>query len=108
MAAPEPRLVEVAYEEVQCKSALNPVKNMMFAWSLNPYTGCEHRCAFCYVRAFERRADRPSDDRYGHCRHDAPEERACGPRHQEHKAAFRVATDLVVGQQPSRRGVGHG
>jgi DNA repair photolyase len=65
MAAPEPRLVEVAYEEVQCKSALNPVKNMMFAWSLNPYTGCEHRCAFCYVRAFERRADRPSDDRYG-------------------------------------------
>src|SRR5256885_15977300 len=38
---------------------------MGFAWSLNPYTGCEHRCAFCYVRAFELRADRPSDDRYG-------------------------------------------
>jgi DNA repair photolyase len=65
MGAVEPRLTEVAYEEVQCKSALNPVKNMMFAWSLNPYTGCEHRCAFCYVRAFELRADRPSDDRYG-------------------------------------------
>ena len=30
-----------------------------------PYTGCVHRCTFCYVRAFERRADRPSDDRYG-------------------------------------------
>jgi DNA repair photolyase len=27
--------------------------------------GCVHRCTFCYVRAFERRADRPSDDRYG-------------------------------------------
>jgi DNA repair photolyase len=27
--------------------------------------GCAHRCAFCYVRGFERRADRPSDDRYG-------------------------------------------
>jgi DNA repair photolyase len=27
--------------------------------------GCAHRCTFCYVRAFERRADRPSDDRYG-------------------------------------------
>jgi len=65
MGAIEPRLTEVAYEEVQCKSALNPVKNMGFAWSLNPYTGCEHRCAFCYVRAFELRADRPSDDRYG-------------------------------------------
>lgn len=65
MGTLEPRLAGVAYEEVQCRSALNPVKNMGFAWSLNPYTGCEHRCAFCYVRAFELRADRPSDDRYG-------------------------------------------
>ena len=38
---------------------------MPFGWSLNPYMGCAHRCTFCYVRAFERRADRPSDDRYG-------------------------------------------
>ena len=38
---------------------------MPFKWSLNPYTGCAHRCTFCYVRAFERRADRPSDERYG-------------------------------------------
>lgn len=65
MGALEPRLTQVEYLEVQCKSALNPVKNMGFSWSLNPYTGCEHRCAFCYVRAFELRADRPSDDRYG-------------------------------------------
>jgi len=36
-----------------------------FGWSLNPYMGCVHRCTFCYVRAFEARADRPSDDRYG-------------------------------------------
>src|SRR5438132_1552315 len=56
MAAVEPRLADVDYLEVQCKSALNPVKNMGFAWSLNPYTGCEHRCAFCYVRAFHLRA----------------------------------------------------
>ena len=65
MDAVEPRKTEVGYVETTCKSALNPVKNMGFSWSLNPYTGCEHRCAFCYVRAFERRADRPSDDRYG-------------------------------------------
>ena len=65
MESPEPRLTEVAYVEVQCKTALNPVKGMGFGWSLNPYTGCEHRCAFCYVRAYEQRADRPSDDRYG-------------------------------------------
>jgi DNA repair photolyase len=38
---------------------------MGFRWSLNPYMGCVHRCTFCYVRAFERRADRPSDERYG-------------------------------------------
>jgi DNA repair photolyase len=55
----------VEYREEPCRSALNKVKGMAFNWSLNPYMGCVHRCAFCYVRAFERRADRPSDDRYG-------------------------------------------
>ncbi|HET9519491.1 MAG TPA: radical SAM protein [Candidatus Limnocylindrales bacterium] len=56
----------VDYREEPCRSALNRVNGMrMFNWSLNPYMGCAHRCTFCYVRAFERRADRPSDDRYG-------------------------------------------
>ena len=53
------------YREEPCKAALNRVKGMPFAWSLNPYMGCVHRCTFCYVRAFELRADRPYDDRYG-------------------------------------------
>src|SRR5262249_19622061 len=53
------------YRLEPCRSALNPVRGMPFAWSLNPYMGCAHRCTFCYVRAFERRADRPADDRYG-------------------------------------------
>ena len=53
------------YREEPCRSALNRVRGMPFAWSLNPYMGCAHRCTFCYVRAFEARADRPSDDRYG-------------------------------------------
>src|SRR5712691_7225231 len=57
--------MRIEYREEPCKSALNPVKGMGFKWSLNPYMGCVHRCTFCYVRAFERRADRPSDDRYG-------------------------------------------
>src|ERR1043166_1896497 len=48
-----------------CRSALNRVSGMPFRWSLNPYMGCAHRCTFCYVRAFERRAERPADDRYG-------------------------------------------
>lgn len=53
------------YREEPCRSALNRVKGMGFRWSLNPYMGCAHQCTFCYVRAFERRAQRPSDDRYG-------------------------------------------
>ncbi|HKA50481.1 MAG TPA: radical SAM protein [Candidatus Dormibacteraeota bacterium] len=65
MSVPDPRRVEVQYVEQPCKTALNPVKGMGFKWSLNPYMGCEHRCAFCYVRAYEKRADRPSDSQYG-------------------------------------------
>src|SRR5947208_2446669 len=57
--------MRVEYREDPCKSALNRVTGMPFSWSLNPYMGCAHRCTFCYVRAFELRADRPFDDRYG-------------------------------------------
>jgi DNA repair photolyase len=53
------------YREEPCRSALNRVSGMSFKWSLNPYTGCAHQCTFCFVRAFEKRADRPFDDRYG-------------------------------------------
>jgi len=58
MVAPE-------YRAEPCRTALNKVSGMSFRWSLNPYTGCAHRCTFCFVRAFEARADRPFDDRYG-------------------------------------------
>jgi DNA repair photolyase len=57
--------MRVEYREEPCKVALNRVKGMGFKWSLNPYMGCVHRCTFCYVRAFELRADRPYDERYG-------------------------------------------
>ena len=55
----------VEYREEPCRSALNRVQGMPFKWSLNPYMGCVHRCTFCYVRHFEHRSERPSDDRYG-------------------------------------------
>jgi DNA repair photolyase len=55
----------VVYREEPCRSALNRVQGMGFDWSLNPYMGCVHKCTYCYVRGYERRADRPSDDRYG-------------------------------------------
>jgi DNA repair photolyase len=57
--------MSVEYREEPCRSALNRVQGMPFGWSLNPYMGCVHRCTFCYVRAFELRADRPADERYG-------------------------------------------
>lgn len=61
--------VRAVYLEHPCRSALHRVRStlrsMPFSWTLNPYTGCAHRCTFCYVRHFERRADRPGDDRYG-------------------------------------------
>jgi DNA repair photolyase len=59
------RRMRVEYREEPCKVALNRVRGMPFEWSLNPYMGCVHRCTFCYVRAFEQRADRPADHRYG-------------------------------------------
>jgi DNA repair photolyase len=59
------RQMRVEYRIEPCRSALTQVKGMPFRWSLNPYMGCVHRCTFCYVRHFEQRADRPSDDRYG-------------------------------------------
>ena len=51
--------MRVAYREEPCRTALNRVKGMPFAWSLNPYTGCAHRCTFCYVQAFQARAAVP-------------------------------------------------
>src|SRR5918992_6053520 len=39
------------YIETTCKTALNRVRGMPFAWSLNPYRGCVHACHYCYARA---------------------------------------------------------
>src|SRR3954454_9464447 len=57
--------MRVAYRDEPCRTALTRVRNMPFRWSLNPYMGCAHRCTFCFVRAFEKLAERPSDARYG-------------------------------------------
>ncbi len=35
--------------EIKCKTALNPSKLPGLDYSLNPYTGCQHKCVYCYV-----------------------------------------------------------
>ncbi len=51
MARPE-------YVEAPCKSALNRVRGMPFAWSLNPYAGCRHACVYCFAIQYHRLAER--------------------------------------------------
>ncbi|PYI51402.1 SPL family radical SAM protein [Paenibacillus flagellatus] len=43
----------IRYENMPVKTVLNAVKtqSMPFEWSINPYRGCQHGCAFCYARA---------------------------------------------------------
>ena len=35
--------------EIKCKSALSPSSLTGLDYSLNPYRGCQHNCAYCYV-----------------------------------------------------------
>jgi DNA repair photolyase len=48
----ERRADQATYQEVRCRSALNPVKGMPFEWTLNPYRGCTHGCHYCYARRY--------------------------------------------------------
>lgn len=43
---------KVRYLEVEARSIVNEVNSpdLRFAYSLNPYQGCEHGCIYCYAR----------------------------------------------------------
>lgn len=48
-----PEFAGVTFHEVHAKSALNHVPGasaMPFAWTVNPYRGCSHACAYCFAR----------------------------------------------------------
>ncbi|MCC6861816.1 MAG: radical SAM protein [Bryobacterales bacterium] len=42
----------VLYFEIPCRTILNRCShpNMPFAWTINPYRGCEFACKYCYAR----------------------------------------------------------
>jgi len=48
----------VLYREITVKSALTRVQGMPFAWSLNPYSGCERACVYCFAREYHARRGR--------------------------------------------------
>lgn len=52
------------YQELRCRSALNPVKGMPFEWTLNPYRGCTHACHYCYARRYHTQFELGADDEF--------------------------------------------
>ena len=52
------------YQEITCKSALNPVKGMPFNWTLNPYRGCTHACHYCFARRYQTQFELDADDHF--------------------------------------------
>jgi len=53
-----------SYQEVTCRSALNPVKGMPFKWTLNPYRGCTHGCHYCFARRYHVQFELDSSDAF--------------------------------------------
>ena len=58
------RADEARYQEVTCRSALNPVKGMPFGWTLNPYRGCTHACHYCFARRYQTQFALGPDDEF--------------------------------------------
>lgn len=52
------------YQEVVCRSALNAVKGMPFRWTLNPYRGCTHACAYCFARRYQHQLELGAGDQF--------------------------------------------
>jgi DNA repair photolyase len=52
------------YQEVTCRSALNPVKGMPFNWTLNAYRGCTHGCHYCFARRYQTQFELGFDDEF--------------------------------------------
>jgi DNA repair photolyase len=72
----ERRADNARYQEVTCRSALNPVKGMPFQWTLNPYRGCTHACHYCFARRYQTQFSLGPDDEFSSLifvKHNFPE-----------------------------------
>jgi DNA repair photolyase len=58
------RADEAKYTEIRCRSALNRVEGMPFAWTLNPYRGCTHACHYCFARRYQTQLELGSGDEF--------------------------------------------
>jgi DNA repair photolyase len=58
----ERRADHARYQEITCRSALNPVEGMPFNWTLNPYRGCTHGCHYCFARRYHVQFEMNSSD----------------------------------------------
>jgi DNA repair photolyase len=58
------RADEARYQEITCRSALNPVKGMPFNYTLNPYRGCTHGCHYCFARRYQTQFELGPDDEF--------------------------------------------
>jgi DNA repair photolyase len=48
-----PEALDTRFHEVRTKSAINrvpPISRVPFEWTVNPYRGCSHACAYCFAR----------------------------------------------------------
>jgi len=54
-----PEAMGVNFHEVRARSALNrvPGGRYGFGWTINPYRGCTHACAFCFARRTHKYLD---------------------------------------------------
>lgn len=55
---------QARYQEVRCRSALNPASNMPFRWTLNPYRGCTHACHYCFARRYHAQFEMGAGDEF--------------------------------------------
>jgi len=92
---------EVEYFALPCRSALNRESSgrMPFAWTINPYRGCEFGCKYCYARythEFMEMWDGKDFERKIYAKVEAPELLRTELRHAKDKGlpiALGTATD---------------